>query len=180
MSVCGKREIHVPECSDCTALEQRVEALEEQIAALATVARTGSYSDLIDTPTIPTKTSELTNDSSFVSDANYVHTDNNYTSAEKNKLAGIEAGAEVNQNAFSKIKVGSTLVEADSKTDTVEFIEGSNVTITPDATNDTITFDSTGGGGSADSRVGTAVVGESVVGSEGGVGTDVVGTATVG
>lgn len=34
-----------------------------------------------------------------VIDAAYVHTDNNYTSTEKNKLAGIEAGAEVNVNA---------------------------------------------------------------------------------
>lgn len=32
----------------------------------------------------------------LVQDANYVHTDNNYTTAEKNKLSGIEAGAEVN------------------------------------------------------------------------------------
>jgi len=32
----------------------------------------------------------------IVTDANYVHTDNNYTTTEKNKLAGIENGAEVN------------------------------------------------------------------------------------
>ena len=32
----------------------------------------------------------------LVHDANYVHTDNNYTTAEKNKLSGIAAGAEVN------------------------------------------------------------------------------------
>lgn len=31
-----------------------------------------------------------------VIDANYVHTDNNFTTTEKNKLSGIEAGAEVN------------------------------------------------------------------------------------
>ena len=36
---------------------------------------------------VPTKTSDLTNDSNLVSDANYVHTDNNYTTAEKSKLA---------------------------------------------------------------------------------------------
>lgn len=35
---------------------------------------------------LPTKTSELENDSNFVSDANYVHTDNNYTEEEKQKL----------------------------------------------------------------------------------------------
>ena len=49
-----------------------------------------------DVSAIPTKTSDLTNDSNFAVDASYVHTDNNYTTAEKNKLAGIAAGAEVN------------------------------------------------------------------------------------
>ena len=34
-----------------------------------------------------------------VIDASYVHTDNNYTTTEKSKLAGIAAGAEVNVNA---------------------------------------------------------------------------------
>lgn len=47
-------------------------------------------------PTVPSKTSDLTNDSNFVSDASYVHTDNNYTTTEKNKLAGIASGAEQN------------------------------------------------------------------------------------
>ena len=47
-------------------------------------------------PTIPTATSDLTNDSNFVVDANYVHTDNNFTSTEKTKLSGIESGAQVN------------------------------------------------------------------------------------
>lgn len=38
---------------------------------------------------LPTKTSELQNDSNFVSDANYVHTDNNYTKEEKTKLGSL-------------------------------------------------------------------------------------------
>lgn len=46
--------------------------------------------------TVPTATSDLTNDSSYVSDSSYVHTDNNYTTTEKTKLSGIAAGAEVN------------------------------------------------------------------------------------
>jgi len=46
--------------------------------------------------TVPTKTSDLTNDSDFVADSSYVHTDNNYTTTEKNKLSGIASGAEVN------------------------------------------------------------------------------------
>ena len=45
----------------------------------------------------------------------------------------------VNQNAFSNIKVGNITVAADSATDTLTF-EGSNVTITPDATNDKVTI----------------------------------------
>lgn len=47
-------------------------------------------------PSIPSATSDLTNDSNFVSDSDYVHTDNNYTSTEKTKLSGIASGAEVN------------------------------------------------------------------------------------
>lgn len=35
---------------------------------------------------VPTKTSELENDSNFVSDENYIHTDSNFTSEEKKKL----------------------------------------------------------------------------------------------
>ena len=54
------------------------------------------YSYVSGTPTIPTKISDLTNDNNTVTDVSYVHTDNNYTSAEKTKLAGIEAGAQVN------------------------------------------------------------------------------------
>lgn len=69
---------------------------------------------------------------------------NDYTTAEKNKLGGIAQGAEVNQNAFATVavKVGTTAtnVVADTKTDTVTFIQGSNITLTPDATNDTITI----------------------------------------
>lgn len=61
------------------------------------------------------------------------------SAADKIKLNGIAAGAEVNQNAFSNVKVGSTTVAADSKTDTLELV-GSNVTLTPDATNAKVTI----------------------------------------
>lgn len=63
-----------------------------------------------------------------------------FTTALLNKLNGIAPGAEVNQNAFSKVLVGSTTVEADTKTDTLTLAAGSNVSITPDATNDKITI----------------------------------------
>lgn len=73
---------------------------------------------------------------------------NDYTTAEKTKLSGIATGAEVNQNAFSNIVVGSTTVVADSKTDSLT-LEGSNVTITADATNDKVTFSVADGSTSA-------------------------------
>lgn len=60
------------------------------------VTNTSSDAYIKNKPTIPTETSQLTNDSNFVSDANYVHTDNNFTTALKNKLNGIASGAEVN------------------------------------------------------------------------------------
>lgn len=51
---------------------------------------------------------------------------------DKKKLDNIAAGAEVNQNAFSKVKVGNVLVEANSKTAQVEIVAGDNVSINGD------------------------------------------------
>lgn len=61
-------------------------------------------------PTIPTKISDLTNDSNFVVDSSYVHTDNNYTSTEKTKLSGVQEGAEVNVNADWNSISGDSLI----------------------------------------------------------------------
>ena len=58
------------------------------------------------------------------------------------------SNAQANQNAFSNIKVGSTTIAADTTTDTLELV-GSNVTITPDATNDKVTFSVANGSTSA-------------------------------
>ena len=56
--------------------------------------------------------------------------------AVQNAVAG---GGEVNQFAFSNVKVGSVTISATGKTDTVEFVAGSNVTLTPNASGKTIT-----------------------------------------
>lgn len=45
------------------------------------------------TATVPTRLSQLQNDDHTVKDAKYVHTDNNYTTADKNKLAGVAENA---------------------------------------------------------------------------------------
>lgn len=67
---------------------------------------------------------------------------NDYTTEDKDKLAAIASGAEVNQNAFSIVKVGTTNITSAAKTDTIEFAAGNNVTITPDATGKKITISS--------------------------------------
>lgn len=47
------------------------------------------------------------------------------------------------QNAFSNVKVGSSTVAADQAEDTLELVAGSNITLTPDTTNDKVTIAAT-------------------------------------
>ena len=85
-------------------------------------------------------------DSAYFSASTHTHADATtnaaglMSAADKVKLNGIAAGAEVNQNAFAKIKAGSAVVEADQKQDTLELVAGSNITITPDTANDKLTI----------------------------------------
>lgn len=71
------------------------------------------------------------------------------SNTDKTKLDNIAANAEVNQNAFTNVKVGEVTVQADSKTDTLELVPGENIAITPDAINDRIIIAVTGKVGSA-------------------------------
>ena len=83
---------------------------------------------------VPTQTSHLTNNSNFVADANYVHTDNNFTSTLKTKLDGIAAGAEV--NVVKGISQTSTGVGVDlSLSSGILSLLASTGTITEDTTN---------------------------------------------
>lgn len=114
---------------------------------LANVAFSGAYADITGTPYIPTKTSDLTNDSDFASDANYVHTDNNFTTALKNKLNGIATGAEVNvqsdwdvadtsSDAFIKNKPAIPTKTSDITNDSGFITSAALPTKTSDLTND--------------------------------------------
>lgn len=66
-----------------------------------------------------------------------------YTTTRNTKLIGIEAGAQVNQNAFSTVVAGSTSLVADSVSDTLTIRAGTNVTITGVASTDTMTISAT-------------------------------------
>lgn len=130
--------------------------------SFATVATSGSYTDLTNKPTIPTSlptpnsltftgaTTGTWNGSSAktVNIPTYSNASTStaglMSAADKSKLNGITGGAEVNQNAFSNVVVGSTTIAADSKTDTLTLTAGSNITLTPNATNDSITISASG------------------------------------
>ena len=91
------------------------------------------------TKRIPTKTSDITNDSNYVSDASYVHTDNNYSADEKNKLAGVEAGANkttvtttISQTDGNPVASSAVALALEGKVDKVD---GKTLT-TNDLTND--------------------------------------------
>lgn len=130
--------------------------------SFATVATSGSYTDLTNKPTIPTSlptpnsltfTGATTGtwNGSAAKTVNIPTYSNASTSSaglmsasDKSKLNGIADGAEVNQNAFSNVVVGNTTIAADSKTDTLTLTAGSNITLTPNATNDSITISASG------------------------------------
>ena len=102
-------------------------------------------------PTIPRNTSDLTNDSNFVVDSSYVHTDNNYTTTEKTKLSGIQSGAEVNVNAdWNSVSEDSKILNKPSIIDNALTL--TNPTIEYVVKNNTL-VESTGGGSGASTFV---------------------------
>jgi len=113
----------------------------------------GSNLSVNDIPSLPA--SKITQDSNnrFVTDTeksnwnskastNVATTSSNglMSSSDKTKLNGIASGAEVNQNAFSNVIVGSTTISSNNKTDSVTLVAGNNITLTPDVTNKKITI----------------------------------------
>lgn len=67
-----------------------------------------------------------------------------FTETLKLKLDGIASGAEVNQNAFSSIKVGGSTGNANSKTATFEIVSGSNIIASIDPLTNKVTLSATG------------------------------------
>lgn len=111
----------------------------------------GSYNDLTNKPTIPSIAGLAT--TTYVDDVASTKVDkvsgkglstNDYTTTEKNKLSGIATGAEVNQNAFTNVIVGSTTIEADSKTDSLTIAAGTGISVSGDAINDKVTITNSG------------------------------------
>ena len=72
---------------------------------------------------IPTTTSQLSNDSNFVEDADYVHTDENFTTALKGKLDGLNNYTlpTANGSTLGGIKLGTGLTDAGGGVINVDF-----------------------------------------------------------
>ena len=107
----------------------KIEVIQKNGSALAISNKTVNI-------TVPTKTSDLTNNSNFISDSNYVHTDNNFTDTLLNKLNGISAGAQVNKIESIKLNgVNQTIssksvnLVIDIPTKTSDLINDSNFVV---------------------------------------------------
>jgi len=184
-------------------IQQTKGSTTTDVVALATVATSGSYSDLSNKPTIPSAgtgssypamdgTRALGSDEGYAR-TDHVHPTDTSRAASSHTHGNITNGGDItataptvasgdkiiindesaskvtngpsfgtdttkylrndgtwqvppgtaNQNAFSNVKVGSTTIAADTTTDTLELVAGSNVTLTPDATNDKVTIAAT-------------------------------------
>lgn len=108
---------------------------------LDNLVSTGGEPNVIEDVTVNGQTSTITNKVAAITIPEASTTASGVMSKDdKSKLNNIAANAEVNQNAFSNVKVGSTTIQADSKTDTLELVAGDNVTLTPDASGDKVTI----------------------------------------
>lgn len=76
----------------------------------ATVATSGSYNDLTNKPTIPTKTSQLTNDSQFITNTAIVQT----TGTSTTQVMSQKATTDAINNKVNNIKIGGRNLALDS------------------------------------------------------------------
>lgn len=118
---------------DDTVAHQISAAIED--VTLASFGVTATAAELNKLDGVTATTAEL----------NYVDgvTSNIQTQLNGKAESGHTHSSYVNQNAFSNVTVGSTTITADTTTDTLTLVAGSNVTLTPDANNDKITIAAT-------------------------------------
>lgn len=105
-------------------LWQRLKVIFAKDADLADVAKSGSYTDLDDTPNIPTKTSDLVNDDNTVKDAGYSSFKSDF-SALSSKVDEITAtGGEL--NILEGVQVNGTNLTITDKKVNITVASGTN------------------------------------------------------
>lgn len=96
-------------------------ASKANIASLSTVATTGDYDDLLDKPSIPSKTSDLVNDSGFITSAQVPTIDDNTVASDKvwsSYKTSAEIGTKANStDVYTKSEVDTALVAKQNSTD---------------------------------------------------------------
>lgn len=117
--------------------------LKADLSSLATVATSGDYDDLTNKPTIPTKTSELTNDSGFITSAQVPTIDDTSVSSSSvwsSYKTSFEIGTKANSSdVYTKSEVDTAL--------------SGKQNIIPDTVAKTVTFDITPSGGEVKAKV---------------------------
>ena len=120
------------------ALKEKLENIENnaQVNKIESISKNGAIIPIIDKRVnieVPTKLSELNNDTNFITDSNYVHTDNNFTDALKEKLKDIENNAQVNKiesiqlNGVTQNIANKTVnIQLDIPTKTSDLVNDSN------------------------------------------------------
>lgn len=103
----------------------------------------GLYTSSKYTITLPSKTGTVALTSDVTGVSNDLAALSSTVQANTTKLSGIAENAEVNQNAFSSFLVGSTTLNADSKTDALTFVAGDNVTLNLNSADKTLTITAT-------------------------------------
>lgn len=108
-----------------SAIEDNQDAIDILNSAIANKANATDLTSHTNNTTVHITSTERSNWNVAKTHADTVHAPSN---------------AEPNQNAFSNVKVGTTTISADSKTDTLTFVAGSNVALTPNEDGDSITI----------------------------------------
>ena len=86
--------------------------VQNQAIAIPVHALQASMANKANKTEIPDKLSQLTNDSNYVQDANYVHTDNNYTSGDKAVVTQVPLDVTALQGSVLAIQLDITQLQA--------------------------------------------------------------------
>lgn len=126
---------------DTSVADQITEAIKNK----ADTTHKHTVSDVTDLTATAAELNKLDGVTATTAELNYIAgvTSNIQTQLNSKSPTVHEHSEYVNQNAFSNVKVGATTVAADTATDTLTLVAGSNVTITPNATSDSITINAT-------------------------------------
>lgn len=140
--------------SDITGLQT---ALDAKVAANATITGATKTKITYDAKGLVTAGADAT--TADIADS----TNKRYVTDAQLTVIGNTSGTNTgDQNLFGKVAVsGQSDVVADSTNDTLTLVAGSNITITTDASTDSITIASTGGGGVSDGDKGDITVSSS-------------------